>query len=126
MPSKFKKRFWLPVLLVMVFIFYTSSIPGKNIPLVFSFQEIAFHFSVYLLLAWYFSRALKNTYSDITVFKVVFFTLVFGVIYAISDEWHQSFVPYRDVSSSDVFVDSIGSFMGGLAYGFRNDKNKAV
>ncbi|MDD2689359.1 MAG: VanZ family protein [Candidatus Omnitrophica bacterium] len=116
----------MPVLFVMVIIFYASSIPGKDIPLVFSFQDIVFHFFIYFLLAWSFSRALKKTYSDIAVLKVIFFTLVFGVIYAISDEWHQSFVPHRNVSASDVLVDGMGSLMGGLIYGFRNDKNKAV
>lgn len=33
---------------------------------------------------------------------------VFSVFYAISDEWHQSFVPGRSPLLSDVFIDSSG------------------
>jgi VanZ family protein len=97
-------------------IFYASSIPGENIPSLFVNQDIVFHVAVYLLLAYFFSRALKNTYQDITAAKLILFTVIFGVIYGITDELHQVFVPYRTVSAWDVFNDGMGSLIGSLLY----------
>jgi len=107
---------WLPVVVCMGFIFYTSSIPGQNIPAVFINQDIAFHFSIYLILGLLCARALKNAYTDMTAAKIILFTLIFGVVYGITDELHQAFVPYRTVSGLDVFNDGIGSLIGGLIY----------
>jgi len=98
----------------MGFIFYTSSIPGTEIPPLFQGQDIVYHLLIYLLLAYFFSRAIKNTYEKISPLKVILFTLIFGILYGISDEFHQSFVPHRSVSGYDVFIDGVGSFIGGL------------
>ena len=35
-----------------------------------------------------------------------------GIIYGVSDEWHQSFVPGRNPSSADLLADVIGLFLG--------------
>lgn len=109
-------KFWLPVLLCMGFIFYTSSIPGIKIPSLFPFQDIPFHIFIYSVLSFFFSRALKNTYLNMTQAKIIVFTIIFGLIYGLSDELHQAFVPYRTVSGLDVFTDTLGSFLGSLIY----------
>lgn len=38
--------------------------------------------------------------------------IVFGILWGISDEWHQSFVPGRDVSLSDIVFDAVGVAAG--------------
>jgi VanZ family protein len=98
----------------MGIIFYTSSIPGTDIPYLFSFQDIIYHFIVYLILCLFFSRALKNSIANMTSPQVILFSLLFGIGYGISDEFHQLFVPYRSVSGFDVLIDGIGSFVGSL------------
>lgn len=112
MPKKIK--LWSPVILSMGIIFYTSSIPGKEIPSLFNNQDIVYHILVFLILAYFFARALKNTMAQLSIRKVIIFTLIFGIMYGISDEFHQSFVPNRSVSAYDVFIDGVGSFLGGL------------
>ena len=107
---------WLPVLTCMGFIFYTSSMPADKIPYLFKHQDIAYHFLIYLILALCFTRAVKNTYKNISALKIILLTVIFGVIYGISDEWHQSFTLYRDVSGFDIFIDGLGSFIGSLVY----------
>ena len=42
-------------------------------------------------------------------FVICFFL---GVLYAVSDEWHQSFVAGRHAAAADVLVDSIGVIFG--------------
>lgn len=111
-------KFWLPVLLCMGFIFYVSSIPGSQIPGLFPFQDIAFHLFIYSILSFFFSRALKNTYPNMARLKIIVFTIIFGIIYGVSDELHQAFVPYRTVSGLDVFTDTLGSFLGTLTQPF--------
>lgn len=129
MPVGMIKR-WLPVFSFMGIIFYASSIPGSNVPSVFWAQEIAYHFFVYLALSLFFSRALKYTFPVISIGRVILFASIFGIIYGLSDEWHQSFVPYRTVSGFDVFIDSLGSISGSLSYLFAfrlaDDRNQAV
>ena len=39
-------------------------------------------------------------------------TLIITTLYAISDEWHQSFVPSRSASINDVAIDACGAFFG--------------
>jgi VanZ family protein len=114
--SRHIARFWLPVLLCMSFIFYTSSISGKNIPGLFPYQDIVFHTLNYFLLAYFFARALKNTDTGISSAKLVIFSVIFAFIYGITDELHQAFVPYRMVSALDVFFDTLGGLLGSLSY----------
>jgi VanZ family protein len=45
--------------------------------------------------------------------KITFVLAFFGtVLYAVSDEFHQIFVPDRAFQISDIFVDSTGAFIG--------------
>ena len=46
--------------------------------------------------------------------KILAFTLLFCLIYAVGDEIHQAFVPGRACLSLDVFIDFCGSLAGCL------------
>lgn len=41
--------------------------------------------------------------------------IAIGIIYGVSDEWHQSFVPGRNPSAADLLADTMGVLIG---YGF--------
>ena len=43
------------------------------------------------------------------------FALMMAVIFSVTDEWHQSFVPSREGSPRDVLIDSAGATLGLLA-----------
>ena len=43
-------------------------------------------------------------------------SFVFCVLYAISDEVHQYFVPGRAMMATDVLIDSIGAILGCLLF----------
>lgn len=38
--------------------------------------------------------------------------LLFTIIYAVTDEWHQTFMPGRDGRAVDVLIDSVGALIG--------------
>lgn len=44
----------------------------------------------------------------------IYLPLVIGILYAVSDEYHQSFVPSRGAAVTDVFYDSFGVITGVL------------
>jgi VanZ family protein len=48
--------------------------------------------------------------------KKIKLALFLSVMYAFLDEWHQSFIPGRSAELRDVFIDSIGSFLGIMVY----------
>ena len=70
------------------------------------------HFFVYLVLGVLVANGLTNS-SKATVFRVA---LLICVLYAISDEVHQLFVPGRGGQIKDVIIDSTGSLVGILGY----------
>jgi VanZ family protein len=100
---------WLPVLLWMGLIFFLSSRqtlpkpPGVSANL----EAIAGHLTVYAVLALLLCRALGGRGWPWRRRAALAFAL--AVLYGLSDEWHQSFVPGRDASPFDVGVDAIGA-----------------
>lgn len=115
----FFAKLWSPVLILMALIFFASSIPGKNIAFLFPYQDVIFHLAVYLILAYFLAQAIKNTYTKISLAKLILFSVIFCCFYGITDEFHQSFVPNRKVSGFDVFIDTLGSLIGSMIYRWR-------
>lgn len=103
--------YWLPPLALMVLIFYLSSLSG--LPDFRSF-DIAMkkgaHLTVYALLYLLLFRAFHSIRPDKNPpsTRIYAFAAVVAVLYAISDEVHQSFVPFRNATVRDVIIDSIG------------------
>lgn len=111
MPNKPQGRFWVPVAAWMAVIFIASSIPGRNVPALFAHQDIVAHIVVYAFLGFLFARALGAT----TVWyfrRIAAVTVAFCVLYGITDEFHQWFVPGRSVSAADLLFDGIGGVLG--------------
>jgi VanZ family protein len=48
------------------------------------------------------------------------------VVYSLTDEYHQSFVPGRTASLSDCGIDSVGGAMGMLVYYVNNLRLRAI
>ena len=70
------------------------------------------HFTIYLILAILVSNALNN--FDIQ--KKTITTILFCLIYAITDEYHQTFINGRTGQLSDVLIDTLGSIIGTIIY----------
>lgn len=68
------------------------------------------HLSIYTLVG-IFIMAFMSTFN--TSLKIQFgVSILVGLIYAITDEYHQSFVPGRGPSFVDVCIDTTGVFIG--------------
>jgi VanZ family protein len=74
------------------------------------------HFIAYLILGFLVSHAMKNNTSNACIWKRRGTSLLFCVAYAISDEFHQLFVPGRGPLLKDVIIDGSGATIGILLY----------
>jgi VanZ family protein len=92
---------WLPTILVMMTIFIFSSIPSQELPK-FGFWDTLVkkggHVIGYGLLALSYWFAMKWDR------KRIWLAFLFSALYALSDEFHQSFVPGRHPSWLDALV----------------------
>jgi VanZ family protein len=97
---------WLPLLLAMGVIFFASHQPAVELPY-FDFWDIGLkkggHFLGYALLALLGMRAMLDWKRPYLV------TLVFVLLYALSDEYHQTFIPGRNGTLVDVLIDMSGA-----------------
>ena len=74
------------------------------------------HFIAYLILGFLVSHAMQNEASTGSVWKRRGASLLFCVVYAISDEFHQLFVPGRGPLVKDVLIDGSGAALGIMLY----------
>ncbi len=109
-------KFWLPVIIYAIIIFSFSSLPGQDIPSLFNYQDVVFHLAEYAVLALLFNRAMKAYYPRMTKKERSLFILFYCFVYALSDEFHQFFIPNRSASLFDVAYDTTGVFIINLLY----------
>ena len=133
-------RYWLPLLIWMTLIFsasadaqsteHTSRILGpllrwlwpdisqEKIELARWVVRKAAHLTEFAILAWLWWRALRRPVRRDPrpwSWPVAGLALAGVLLYAASDEFHQSFVPNRTASFIDVTIDTSGGALGLLA-----------
>jgi VanZ family protein len=106
--------YWLPPVAWMSLIFYLSSRSGLpdfrsfDIAMKKGAHLTAYGFLFFLLLrALHSIRPSTNPPSS----RLCLLAALVAVLYAVSDEIHQSFVPLRNATVRDVFIDSLGIFL---------------
>jgi hypothetical protein len=97
---------WLPALAWAGLIFLVSARPSVPMPAVTHFDKLA-HFAAYCVLGLCLAYAQGRT----GVLSPGWMVLV-GVLYGVSDELHQSFVPGRTAELGDWIADSLGVIAG--------------
>ena len=70
------------------------------------------HFSIYTLVGLLL-MGLLSTYKIKNKWRIII-TIIIGMIYAASDEFHQSFSPGRTPKITDVYIDTLGVIQGCL------------
>lgn len=73
------------------------------------------HFGIYMLLGFCFSNAFRVTLNK-KLYVSYLISFPASVLYAISDELHQSMVDGRIGSVTDVLIDSAGAAVGIMLY----------
>ena len=104
----------------MFLITLLSHVPQENLPKSdLDGIDYFFHFAEYSILGFLLFRSITS--DELLTFHPFYGSLLIGISFAILDEFHQSFVPGRHMSSTDVFFDSLGIVFGMFAsYKIRN------
>ena len=66
------------------------------------------HLTEYAILAWLAARAFRTSSNELLHRRWFLVALMLVVIYSLSDEFHQSFVPSRGASIYDCMIDTVG------------------
>jgi VanZ family protein len=118
MPPKLKRflLYWLPLILYCLLIYIQSAHPSpKQIPS-FPFVDKVLHFAAYGIMGILFYRAYQTLRIKDNIHMLMLLSVVSASLYGISDEIHQSFVPFREAAVADVIADIIGAFSGVCLY----------
>jgi VanZ family protein len=103
-------------------IFIQSSYPSPKIePNVPHFDKVL-HFLGYALLGALLLRAFYTTSINHRLKLIFLLSVLLAGLYGISDEFHQSFVPYRDADVMDALADFLGSAFGAGAFLFLKER----
>ena len=104
--------YWLLVFVYAGLIFYFSSLPTIP-PLILKIipETFILHMIEYAILTILLFRALTNSKNS-SLNNTIFLSITIAVLYGVTDEIHQHFVPGRTFSVLDVFGNSIGSMLG--------------
>jgi VanZ family protein len=107
----------LPVILYAGLIFLLSSISqfSEEVSPFIDYDKPA-HFIEYYLFGILICRWLLNKKNPIVKRHALFLTMLIGICYGVSDEWHQSFVPGRNATIWDVFFDAAGIVAAAFTY----------
>jgi len=115
-----KKTFslWAPVIFWCSLIFFLSSIPHlrTNLGIWDLILRKGAHLTEYAVLFLLLRRAFSETYHNLSALAVYWLSVLFAVLFAASDEFHQSFVPGRGPSVVDVGIDTVGVLIGLIIY----------
>ncbi|HKQ38064.1 MAG TPA: VanZ family protein [Verrucomicrobiae bacterium] len=126
-------KYWLPVLLWLALIFSASADKGsghrssriiapivrwfvpnisqRNLDRIVHTVRKTAHVTEYAILALLLFRALASKPKEDASFPLRAAIFAFGLaaLYAMTDEFHQTFVPSREGQVSDVIIDSFGA-----------------
>ena len=112
--QKLSYKFLIPAILSTLFIIYMSSRPDQQYLWVAPATERVIsnlaHIPVYAVVTFFWLRSFVGSHKFTTYF------IIFGVLlFSISDEFLQSFIPGRTASMADIGLDLIGILIGIVA-----------
>ena len=94
-------------------IFYLSSQPGIDTPLLFPGQDKLFHLIAYAVLGFFVMGSVRPSANGHHTRQQIWFVVLLVMFYGISDEIHQYFVPGRSSEVVDALADALGGLLGG-------------
>jgi VanZ family protein len=118
MPIKLKRfaLYWLPLILYCLLIYIQSAHPSPEQVPIFPFSDKILHIIAYGILGILFYRAYQTLRLKDNIKVLMLLSMVSASLYGISDEIHQSFVPFREAEVADAIADMVGAICGVCLY----------
>ncbi len=105
----------LPFIIYTIAIFYVSNQPQApfDVNIFWSFDKVLhlFAYFIYYICCIFFINALSKKYTKLKPEK---YSLIISMVFAISDEFHQYFIPGRSAEIGDILADFTGIFLAFL------------
>lgn len=102
--------YWGPVVFICILIFWLSNQSKlPDVPVRIPHLDKVEHFLTYSLLGFFVRRAFTHRTPH---WNSIFSAIVFCLLFGISDEFHQVFVPNRQADIFDLFADILGGIHG--------------
>jgi VanZ family protein len=112
--------YWIPVALYAGVIFYLSSQPHPDeyLPsfLLTDVSDKVLHAVEYAVLGGLCYRAFRWSVNGQMESHALLFAIAMASLYGMTDEVHQSFVPFRESSWLDWLADTAGATVGALSW----------
>ena len=134
--TQFNPWLWVALWMMIIFLFSTSTFSGENTSRIigpilkwitpdisseavsfiqFLFRKTA-HVIEYAILAILLCNAFIRRMIDFSVTGLMFKSVLICFIYAVFDEWHQSWTADRIGSLMDVSIDTVGALFGAIIF----------
>ncbi len=113
--EKHSKLSWIITILIAVFIFFISSLSFKTAPVGgYGWRTTVYHFYVFFFLSVF---LLISIIKGKTKKKnLVFLVIILAIVYGITDEIHQIFVPGRTFAIYDILINCAGILFATYLY----------
>ncbi|MBI5416237.1 MAG: VanZ family protein [Candidatus Omnitrophica bacterium] len=118
-------KFWFPVFLYSGIIFWASSLPNLKPPVDLINIDKVCHLFEYTVFGFLLARAFYAQCPAWSAGKTWRLAALCALLYGMSDEYHQSFVPGRESSVLDAMADTMGGFLGAYLYSVFLNKTRA-
>ena len=106
--------YWLPIIIYCLLIFIQSSFPyPERLPKLSNMDKVA-NFIEYTVLGALFLRAFRTLQFKYKNRLLIVLSIIASIVYGLSDELHQYYIPYRNASFMDFAADTAGSILGVL------------
>ncbi len=113
--EKHSKISWFVTIVIASTIFYVSSLTFKpETGGAIGVRAIFYHFLIFFLLSFFLSISLIKG-ANKNIFFIIL-SMPLAIIYGISDEIHQYFVPGRFASIKDIILDTFGILSASFLY----------
>lgn len=105
-------RYHLPVILYAAAILLVSSIANLSPPQVrlIALDKLA-HFLEYAIFAYIAFRSFSHLSANISLSISYLLTMLFVSLFAVGDEYYQSFIPGRVMDGYDLLMDIVGALL---------------
>jgi VanZ family protein len=107
---------WLPLIAYSALIVIQSHYPTPHVVPRLPFFDKLLHVCGYGLLGLLFCRAYRSCWPAASGRSLARCAVLSAALFGLSDEIHQSFVPFRTADPWDVLADVVGAAMGVIFY----------
>jgi VanZ family protein len=97
--------------------FLVPAISQQSLDMIHGLIRKCGHFTEYFILGLLLFRAFRSGSVETKTLRWAFFSIIIVIIYASSDEFHQSFVSTRTASVVDVGIDIAGGVIAQIISG---------